>query len=85
MRVGRAFSEVLDPCAALFGDVCLDLTLEEAWHPSCLGTAVTSQASRMPRLLRISRELRFKVQLRNQANLHLYAARPEDQLVQHSM
>ena len=42
MRIGRAFSQALDPSAApLFHDVCLDLTLEEAWHPYCLGSPAT--------------------------------------------
>ena len=44
MRIGRAFSQALDPAALpLFGDANLDLTLEEAWHPSCLGVPAAAE------------------------------------------
>lgn len=38
MRVGKAFSAVLDPSKApLFSDLGdMDLTPAEAWHPSCI-------------------------------------------------
>ena len=40
MRVGMAFSAVLDPSKdPLFSELGnFDLTPAEAWHPSCIGT-----------------------------------------------
>ena len=40
MRVGKAFSAVLDPSKpALFSDLGdTDLTAAEAWHPSCIAS-----------------------------------------------